>query len=161
MSIQVKRSAVNALVVELIIERDNLQKQLNECGDARAKAYAEIAELHFRMDKIQENKASINDQLFALQDELSVLKESMRFSDNDRLKLSWYQYFIPNPFDGNPFLNMEPFGVKGGMLVDPMDGDKIPTIKLVRELTGLGLKEAKDIVDGWEKDGKFKKWSAE
>ncbi len=156
MSNQVKRSAVNALAVELMVERNTLKQQLDDCWEARTKAGSEISELHFRINKIQENKASINDQLFALQDELSVLKERMRFSDNDRLKLSWYQYFIPNPSDG-----MVPFGVKGGVLVDPMDGDKIPTIKLVRELTGLGLKEAKDIVDGWEKDGKFKKWSAE
>ena len=27
-------------------------------------------------------------------------------------------------------------------------GNKIPVIKVVRELTGLGLKEAKDLVDG-------------
>jgi large subunit ribosomal protein L7/L12 len=27
-------------------------------------------------------------------------------------------------------------------------GDKIKTIKVVREVTGLGLKEAKDLVDG-------------
>ena len=29
--------------------------------------------------------------------------------------------------------------------------NKIPVIKVVRELTGLGLKEAKDLVDAWPK----------
>jgi len=152
---QVKRSAVNALVVELTIERNDLRNQLNECWEARTKAGAEISELHFRMNKIQENKTTLNDEIYALQDQVSVMREAARFNGYDRLKLNWYQYFIPIPTE------LEPFGVKDGVLVDPMDGDKIPTIKLVRELTGLGLKEAKDIVDKWEKDGKFKKWGAE
>jgi large subunit ribosomal protein L7/L12 len=34
------------------------------------------------------------------------------------------------------------------MVVLAAAGDKIKTIKVVREVTGLGLKEAKDLVDG-------------
>jgi ribosomal protein L7/L12 len=34
---------------------------------------------------------------------------------------------------------------------------KIATIKVVRSLFSLGLKEAKDIVDGWQHAGKFTK----
>lgn len=33
------------------------------------------------------------------------------------------------------------------------DGLKVNAIKLVREHTGLGLKEAKGIVDGWQETG--------
>jgi ribosomal protein L7/L12 len=31
------------------------------------------------------------------------------------------------------------------------DGRKIEAIKIVRETTGLGLKEAKDLVESWER----------
>ena len=51
----------------------------------------------------------------------------------------------------------EKFGVSAAAMAMPMAaagggaaaaGDKIKTIKVVREVTSLGLKEAKDLVDG-------------
>lgn len=36
-------------------------------------------------------------------------------------------------------------------------GSKIAVIKIIREITGLGLKEAKDLADNW---GKVKEWAS-
>lgn len=46
-------------------------------------------------------------------------------------------------------------GIVAGMHLTPfkINGGKIPTIKAVRQLTGMGLKESKDLVDGWEANG--------
>lgn len=42
-------------------------------------------------------------------------------------------------------------------LVDPMGytAEKIPTIRKAREVYGIGLKEAKDLVDGWAEQGRI------
>ena len=44
----------------------------------------------------------------------------------------------------------EEFGVSAaaGVVVAAAGGDKVKVIKVVREITGLGLKEAKAVVDG-------------
>lgn len=157
MSNQVKRSAVNALVVELTIERNGLVSNLEWHAKRLAERDVEIIELRDTVDRQLKRIESLDDETWALKDRLNVMREAARLNGNDRLKLSWYQTFTLLPIAED----LEPFGVKDGVLVDAMDGEKIPTIKLVRELTGLGLKDAKDIVDKWEADGKFKKWSAE
>ncbi len=42
------------------------------------------------------------------------------------------------------------------VILNAPGGNKIPVIKVVREITGLGLKEAKDLVDGAPKPVKEK-----
>jgi large subunit ribosomal protein L7/L12 len=42
------------------------------------------------------------------------------------------------------------------VILNAPGGNKIPVIKVVREITGLGLKEAKDLVDGAPKAVKEK-----
>lgn len=46
-------------------------------------------------------------------------------------------------------------GLAAARLSGPFDaGGKIPTIKVLRERFNIGLKDAKEIVDAWERDGK-------
>src|SRR6266511_1089078 len=52
-------------------------------------------------------------------------------------------------------------GAAGGAAAPAAEEKKIQVIKVVRELTGLGLKEAKDLVDGAPKAVKEKVTKAE
>ena len=45
----------------------------------------------------------------------------------------------------------ETFGVTATAALEGFGDNKIPVIKIVRELTGLGLKEAKEMVEGTPK----------
>lgn len=49
---------------------------------------------------------------------------------------------------GAPAAEAEPEKDEFDVILDADGGKKIQVIKVVRELTGLGLKEAKDLVDG-------------
>ena len=51
------------------------------------------------------------------------------------------------PHCGQPFPFPEGFD---GARLELRRGNKINAIKLVREITGMNLKEAKDLVDSWE-----------
>jgi len=50
---------------------------------------------------------------------------------------------FPSPEYTDALVNIQPFNA----------GGKIPTIKRIREMTGMGLKESKDLSDQWERDG--------
>jgi len=50
--------------------------------------------------------------------------------------------------DGTPSYEVEDFQAITEAILAEVGPNKIPVIKVVRELTGLGLKEAKDLVDG-------------
>jgi ribosomal protein L7/L12 len=55
-------------------------------------------------------------------------------------------YTGPGPYAPTPFDNSS--GVPSGVLELAMAGKKLDAIKLYRELTGAGMKEAKAFVDG-------------
>ena len=88
------------------------------------------------------------DKVYALQDEVAALKQ-----ENDHLKRAntlGTSVLPANIFEG--FLAQL---VSDGAIncSGDQDGKKIPAIKSCRTLTGMGLKEAKDLVEKiWEKN---------
>jgi ribosomal protein L7/L12 len=58
-----------------------------------------------------------------------------------------------SPEDAADSADSEPLSLDGRVIALLRDGRKIEAIKLYRDLTGAGLKEAKDAVEALERDG--------
>jgi ribosomal protein L7/L12 len=58
-----------------------------------------------------------------------------------------------SPEDAADSADSEPLSLNGRVIALVRDGRKIEAIKLYRDLTGAGLKEAKDAVEALERDG--------
>jgi len=58
-----------------------------------------------------------------------------------------------SPEDAADSADSEPLSLDGRVIALLCDGRKIEAIKLYRDLTGAGLKEAKDAVEALERDG--------
>lgn len=152
----------NAFIVKKVMECESLSIEVKRlCGlldEAESRGWT-------LEDKLKESEAARNQQYTTIQrmeDEIWAEKiEVRRVTDKmyvtkdaaEQLEVLKALVTLPDPH------TIEPFGIKDGGVCDPMDANvgKIATIKVVRGLFNLGLKEAKDIVDGWQDAGKFTK----
>jgi hypothetical protein len=158
----------NAFIVKKVMECEALNTEVDRLSDLLLKQEQDMYNLD---DKLKESEAirvqqqatinrmdeefwaekaevqRLRDKMYTYQtagEELAVLKQLV--------KTGWVSTLgMPDPH------TIEPFGINGSGVCDPMSPDvgKIATIKVVRSLFNLGLKEAKDIVDDWQRAGKF------
>jgi ribosomal protein L7/L12 len=120
-----------------------LEDKLTESTAASERQYATIR----RME----------DEFWAEKTRYTKLVEESRGTRNAALDLALLKSLVEMP-DPN---TIAPFGVTTeGDICNPMaeEANKISTIRAVRSLFGLGLKESKTMVDGWQEAGIFYNW---
>jgi chromosome segregation ATPase len=149
------RKAVNAKLVSMLLENDELQQRgerlISELFAVRNEHNAARELIKELQDTIHRQQSSVNRLTDDLNDEKSYNRASRRTADEQDILIELYQ------LNATLAENIAPFGIEDldgrlrlTSLPYPAQGDKIPTIKFLRSLTNIGLKEAKDIVESWE-----------
>lgn len=152
----------NAFIVKKVMECETLSTEVNRLADLLNEAESKGWRLE---DRFKENEAirvqqqntinRMDNEFWAEKAEVQKLRDKMYATKTAAEELAVLKMLVTLPDPGT----IEPFGIDDGGVCDPMAPNvgKIATIKVVRSLFSLGLKEAKDIVDGWQDAGKFTK----
>jgi hypothetical protein len=157
-------SGKNKFIVKIVMECETLSAEVERLG--RLQEETEKKGWHLE-DLYKESKAAwdrqyatirrMEDELWAEKTRCTKLVEESRGTRNAALDLALLKSLVEMP-DPN---TIAPFGVTtGGDICDPTaeEANKISTIRAVRSLFGLGLKESKTVVDGWQEAGRFYNW---
>jgi hypothetical protein len=152
----------NAFIVKKVMECEALNTEVDRLSDLLLKQESDMYKLE---DKLKESEAArkqqfdtfkrMEDEIWAEKAEVQRIRDKMYATKTAAEELAVLKTLVTLPDPGE----IEPFGIDDGGICDPMAPNvgKIATIKVVRGLFNLGLKEAKDIVDGWQNAGKFTK----
>ena len=146
----------NALIVKMVLETEEMRKTVTRLIDQSLVDERKVWDLEDKVKELTESQTRQNEAILRLNKENEALRDKedlhrrMDFDkayDHMAVELVTKRGWLPDIND------VEPFGVKENEVVLgwPGPAEKIPTIKLVRHLWNLGLKESKDIVDGWFK----------